>query len=276
MPCTRCLGFLLLPSKHDFPHLLWCSHSSIPYMHAIPGFLQQPRSQHKEPGKPIEVVHEMMLDWLANPVMHNIPGGSIWLVDDESSDGDEPDEFDKLLDKIESVFNTPEGFHNLMSGKIERVRLDPATLVWISEGPRTMPEVVSSCIIIPIAHPMACDEFPRPFGAHLEEARWPYGDTAYEGLRWPWPCGHMSTVIQFVHWVDQSICDRMSTTLPSGVICTFRSPSAPPDHILLRCFINILLDLWSQNSILEPMNFTCNWVHSHLVVKAIFNSIVES
>ncbi|KAI6008485.1 hypothetical protein EDC04DRAFT_2610981 [Pisolithus marmoratus] len=115
------------------------------------------------------------------------------------------------------VFNTPEGFHNLASGEIERVCLDPATLALISEGPRMMPEVVSSCIIIPIAHPMACDEFPKPFGAHLEE----------------------------------SICDRMSTTLPSGVVCTSGSPSAPPDRILLRCFINILLDLWSQNSILE-------------------------
>ncbi|KAI5985411.1 hypothetical protein EDC04DRAFT_2913832 [Pisolithus marmoratus] len=52
-------------------------------------------------GQPVEVVHEMMLDWLANPVVHSIPGDSVWLVDDESSDSDEPDEFDKLLDEME-------------------------------------------------------------------------------------------------------------------------------------------------------------------------------
>ncbi|KAI6043260.1 hypothetical protein EDC04DRAFT_2600306 [Pisolithus marmoratus] len=96
------------------------------------------------------------------------------------------------------------------------------------------------------AHPMACDEFPKPFGAHLEEARWPYGNTAY-GLEvamamWPHEHGH-------------SICALGGSALPSGVICTFGSPSAPPDRILLRCFINILLDLQSQNSILEHVAY---------------------
>ncbi|KAI6133733.1 hypothetical protein EV401DRAFT_1883330 [Pisolithus croceorrhizus] len=51
-------------------------------------------------GPPIEVVHELMLDWLTNLVVDGIPGDSVWFVDDEITDSD--DELDKLLDKVDS------------------------------------------------------------------------------------------------------------------------------------------------------------------------------
>ncbi|KIO03551.1 hypothetical protein M404DRAFT_27156 [Pisolithus tinctorius Marx 270] len=58
----------------------------------------RPRISRRE-VQSIEVVHEMMLEWLTNLVVHSAPGDSMWLVDDES---DESDEFDELSDEIDN------------------------------------------------------------------------------------------------------------------------------------------------------------------------------
>ncbi|KAI5993684.1 hypothetical protein EDC04DRAFT_2613335 [Pisolithus marmoratus] len=89
--------------------------------------------------------------------------------------------------KNEGVFNTPEGFRDLV--RWANWKENYRCFAGSSDGP---------------AHPIACDEFLKPFGACLEDAKWPYGDTVH-GLRWPHR-GHMSMDIWFVHWVDQWGC----------------------------------------------------------------------
>ncbi|KAI6021167.1 hypothetical protein EDC04DRAFT_2607291 [Pisolithus marmoratus] len=53
-------------------------------------------------GWPIKVVCEMILDWIADPVVDNIPSDSVWFVDDESMDTDKDDEIDELLDNTDT------------------------------------------------------------------------------------------------------------------------------------------------------------------------------
>ncbi|KAI6123891.1 hypothetical protein EDD17DRAFT_1514311 [Pisolithus thermaeus] len=50
-------------------------------------------------GQPIEVVCQMVLDWLADPVVHSTLGNFTLFVDDEGTDSDELDELDELLDE---------------------------------------------------------------------------------------------------------------------------------------------------------------------------------
>ncbi|KAI6007921.1 hypothetical protein EDC04DRAFT_2907527 [Pisolithus marmoratus] len=68
---------------------------SIPELKVLIDILADTRSQ------PVEVVRKMILDWIADPVVHSIPGDSVWFVDDESMDSDEADEIDELLDGID-------------------------------------------------------------------------------------------------------------------------------------------------------------------------------
>ncbi|KAI6041707.1 hypothetical protein EDC04DRAFT_2892780 [Pisolithus marmoratus] len=69
---------------------------SIPELKVLIDILADARSQ------PVEVVCKMILDWIADPVVHSIPGDSVWFVDDESTDSDEADEIDELLDGIDN------------------------------------------------------------------------------------------------------------------------------------------------------------------------------
>ncbi|KAI5990276.1 hypothetical protein EDC04DRAFT_2614208 [Pisolithus marmoratus] len=82
-------------------------------------------------GPPIEVVCELMLDWLTNLVVHGIP-------DDEITDSDEPDELDELLDGVDSdtpyrqhPFFTSPHLHQHAAHSKHRltVHLHPDTLV---------------------------------------------------------------------------------------------------------------------------------------------------
>ncbi|KAI6030239.1 hypothetical protein EDC04DRAFT_2605417 [Pisolithus marmoratus] len=60
------------------------------------------------------------------------------------------------------VFNTPEGFHDLV--RWANWKENYRHFAGSSDRP---------------AHPIACDEFLKPFGACLEDTKWPYGDTAH-------------------------------------------------------------------------------------------------
>ncbi|KAI5992857.1 hypothetical protein EDC04DRAFT_2910994 [Pisolithus marmoratus] len=60
-------------------------------------------SQHTEQAT--EVVRQMVLDWLADLVVHSTPGESTLFVDDEGTDSDELDEFDELLDEADSYYD---------------------------------------------------------------------------------------------------------------------------------------------------------------------------
>ncbi|KAI6041694.1 hypothetical protein EDC04DRAFT_2601484 [Pisolithus marmoratus] len=62
---------------------------SIPELKVLIDILVDARSQ------PVEVVCKMILDWIADPVVHSIP-------DDKSTDSDEADEINKLLDSIDN------------------------------------------------------------------------------------------------------------------------------------------------------------------------------
>ncbi|KAI6002506.1 hypothetical protein EDC04DRAFT_2611862 [Pisolithus marmoratus] len=68
---------------------------SIPELKVLIDILADTRSQ------PVKVVCKMILDWIADPVVHSIPGDSVWFVDDKSTDSDEADEIDELLDGID-------------------------------------------------------------------------------------------------------------------------------------------------------------------------------
>ncbi|KAI5986097.1 hypothetical protein EDC04DRAFT_2615184, partial [Pisolithus marmoratus] len=68
---------------------------SIPELKVLIDILADARSQ------PVEVVCKMILDWIADPVVHSIPGDPVWFVDDESTDSDEADEINELLDGID-------------------------------------------------------------------------------------------------------------------------------------------------------------------------------
>ncbi|KAI5989225.1 hypothetical protein EDC04DRAFT_2614361 [Pisolithus marmoratus] len=97
------------------PSLKQITMPSIPELKVLIDILADARSQVGVPlaistisrmwlrhvGQPVEVVHKMILDWIADPVVHSIPGDPVWFVDDESMDSDEADEIDELLDGID-------------------------------------------------------------------------------------------------------------------------------------------------------------------------------
>ncbi|KAI5996416.1 hypothetical protein EDD15DRAFT_2365263 [Pisolithus albus] len=60
------------------------------------------RMRPRHAGPPVEVVCEIVLDWIADPMVHSIPGDSTWFVDDEGTDSDEADEIDELLDGLDN------------------------------------------------------------------------------------------------------------------------------------------------------------------------------
>ncbi|KAI6038472.1 hypothetical protein EDC04DRAFT_2603926 [Pisolithus marmoratus] len=64
-------------------------------------------------GPPIEVVHELVLDWLTNSVVDGIPGDPVWFVDDEITDSNEPDELDELLDEVDELDELLDGVDEL-------------------------------------------------------------------------------------------------------------------------------------------------------------------
>lgn len=96
------------------PSLEQVAMPSIPELEVLIGILAEARSRVGTPfaisatsrmhpqrtGPPIEVVRELMLDWLTNSVVDGIPGDSVWFVDDEITDSD--DELDELLDEVDS------------------------------------------------------------------------------------------------------------------------------------------------------------------------------
>ncbi|KAI6006116.1 hypothetical protein EDD15DRAFT_2359260 [Pisolithus albus] len=61
------------------------------------------RVRPRHTGPPPEVVREIVRDWIADPMVHSIPGDSTWFVDDEGTDSDEADEIDELLDDLDDI-----------------------------------------------------------------------------------------------------------------------------------------------------------------------------
>ncbi|KAI6167501.1 hypothetical protein EDD17DRAFT_1504600 [Pisolithus thermaeus] len=83
-------------------HTLQITLPSIPKLKVLIDILAGARGQLRHAGRPIEVVHGMILDWVADPVVHSIPSDFVWSVDDESMDSDKADEIDELLDDIDT------------------------------------------------------------------------------------------------------------------------------------------------------------------------------
>ncbi|KAI5986476.1 hypothetical protein EDD15DRAFT_2373185 [Pisolithus albus] len=99
------------------PSLKQISLPSIPELKVLIDILADARSQVGIPlavstisrvrprhtGPPPEVVREIVWDWIADPMVHSIPGDSTWFVDDEGTDSDEADEIDELLDDLDDI-----------------------------------------------------------------------------------------------------------------------------------------------------------------------------
>ncbi|KAI6011541.1 hypothetical protein PISMIDRAFT_24329 [Pisolithus microcarpus 441] len=114
LPSLKHITLLSHPELQVLVHVLADARSHVGVPLGISASLQTHPHVSQHTGQPIEVVRQTVLDWLADPVVHSIPGDSTLFVDDEGTDSDEPDELDELLDEVDA--SIPRAFRVL--GKI--------------------------------------------------------------------------------------------------------------------------------------------------------------